>query len=625
MSPADASSANEQSPSVETAPAGKRQRGISYRYRLMAEMLVLVAMIAGTILLLVQDRVQRLNEENLASIFETQVQQFRAAQEIRLEEIQSSLDDLARNPRLLAAMLIGEEDGFENFYYDLAQQVEPLLERYRPARPGGRRPFVRLLHVEEGYRAPPEALESMSVTWSEEAVAQALAPLGKEAARIDEPTQRAGYILIKDGSDTPELYLVTTYPLFDFYDFLGYLAFAIPYVELPKSGGQGGPRQGLYTQGMAFFAEEAHEAQDKLSELLTAGRKGSTRSVRLTWREEPCLAFFTPLGREEGFKRVEQVAIFSLTEQERMLAAIRANIAWLAGVGGLFAVGLSLVSARRLTRPIEALVQATESVREGDLTARVETTRIDEFGQLADSFNTMTTDLALKERYRAVLDKVTDRDVATALTTGKLELGGEDRVASVLFCDIRGFTPQTEGMSPREIIAMLNEHMTALTSVVHAHRGIVDKFVGDEIMAVFGVPQAYGEDTQSAARCALAMLEERRRLNETSQHHVEIGIGIATGPVVAGCMGSEERLQYTVLGARVNLAARLCSLAPSDTCLVDAATAEILQEPPPRSSPLPYSPAAVPWKTLQVKGFTDPIPVHRLCPELSAKRAQREV
>ena len=175
----------------------------------------------------------------------------------------------------------------------------------------------------------------------------------------------------------------------------------------------------------------------------------------------------------------------------------------------------------------------------------------DEVGQLASSFNEMAEGLAQKERYRTVLNMVADEKVAQRLIAGELTLGGEEREISVLFCDIRGFTALTQNMPPAEVIEMLNEHMTALICVVKEHRGMLDKFVGDMLMAIFGAPVRYGNDTLNAARCALRLVRVREELNQTSRHKLPIGISLATGTVVAGCMGSADRLNYKIGRAHV--------------------------------------------------------------------------
>ena len=150
---------------------------------------------------------------------------------------------------------------------------------------------------------------------------------------------------------------------------------------------------------------------------------------------------------------------------------------------------------------------------------------------------------------------------------------------------------------------MLNEHMTALTRVVKEHNGVLDKFVGDLLMAIFGAPISHGDDAFDAATCAVRLQEVRERLNETSRHKLEIGIGVATGTVVAGCMGSEDRLNYTVLGERVNLASRLCSQAKAGEVVVDETTKEQLAG---RMSGQPMG-------EIQLKGFSAPVQAFKLC------------
>ena len=188
-----------------------------------------------------------------------------------------------------------------------------------------------------------------------------------------------------------------------------------------------------------------------------------------------------------------------------------------------------------MTNPILVLVADTEEIKKGNFDLQIPVLSGDEIGLLTDSFNSMSTDLALKERYHGVLDKVTDPDVAEHLINRSVELGGGLRAGSVLCCDIRGFAPLSEGMPSAEVIHMLNEHMvTALTAVVNANRGVVDKFVGDEGMVLFGVPRSYGDDTLNAARCALTMIPEREKLNGSGKYSIQIGIDVASGDLWRG-------------------------------------------------------------------------------------------
>ncbi|MCH7227863.1 adenylate/guanylate cyclase domain-containing protein [Haloferula sp. A504] len=317
---------------------------------------------------------------------------------------------------------------------------------------------------------------------------------------------------------------------------------------------------------------------------------------------EPFLLATASLNPDSPLGRGYQVTLFPIGS---LLDAVH-ELRWkIAGLGLLATLAASLAAlwlSARFNRPIAALVDGTERLRRGEFDQAVEVRSKDELGHLAEAFNLMTRDLELKERYHEVLGKVSDPAVARRLMEGKLELGGEVVEASVLFCDIRGFTALTDGMPPGEVIDFLNEHMTALTRTVYEHGGVVDKFVGDMVMALFGVPRSGGDDALRAARCAIAMLEERRALDERTGRHVGIGIGVAHGPLVAGCMGSSDRLNYTVLGDRVNLAARLCSAAGDGEVLVDSAVAGAAGS----------EFGVVGHEPVTLKGFARPVAVHSL-------------
>lgn len=141
---------------------------------------------------------------------------------------------------------------------------------------------------------------------------------------------------------------------------------------------------------------------------------------------------------------------------------------------------------------------------------------------------------------------------------------GDQRDIAVLFCDIRGFTPMSEDLSPKEVVGFLNDYYAVMTSVVKRHNGTVNQFVGDEVFATFGVPIATPQNELNAVLCALEMMEKRRLLNEKYsprfQREIEVGIGINSGEVVAGNLGSEDRMAYSVTGDTVNTGKRIESL-----------------------------------------------------------------
>jgi len=318
----------------------------------------------------------------------------------------------------------------------------------------------------------------------------------------------------------------------------------------------------------------------------------------------PSLMFFTSLNASPHLPEAWQIVLFPLTDLTRDVRELRL----IGGSAGLLALllglGIALLLARNLAVPIRELSEGTRHIQEGDFQMRVKVHSGDEIGELANSFNNMAGELEQKETYRDLLEKVSDEAVAQAMINGSLdlELGGELKRISVLFCDIRGFTSITENMHPSQVIKMLNDHMTTMTRVVRENSGVVDKFIGDEIMAVFGALRNEGNDAANAAHCAVRMIEERERQNLSLDRPIHIGIGIATGEVVAGCMGSVDRLNYTVLGARVNLAARLCSEAREMECVIDKETLSQLENPVGVES----------LSNLKLKGFTGAVSAFRL-------------
>jgi adenylate cyclase len=185
---------------------------------------------------------------------------------------------------------------------------------------------------------------------------------------------------------------------------------------------------------------------------------------------------------------------------------------------------------------------------------------------------------------RARFQRLLSPAIAELVVSGKLELkqGGEPRVTTMLFTDIRGFTSRSETMRAEDIVQMLNDYFERMVEIVFRFEGTLDKFVGDEIMALFGAPVSGRDDHVRAVKCALAMLDELRNFNRERESlglpSFEIGVGINTGEVVAGYIGSSKAMQYTVIGAPVNLAARLCSAAKGMQILLSEHTWGLVQD-----------------------------------------------
>lgn len=174
-------------------------------------------------------------------------------------------------------------------------------------------------------------------------------------------------------------------------------------------------------------------------------------------------------------------------------------------------------------------------------------------------------DTSAEQNLRKVLDKVMSSAVTEAVVGGEdLALGGKLAEATVLFSDVRSFTKLCEGLGAEAVVAMMNEYFAFMADVIRGNYGVIDKYIGDAIMALFGVPKSTGNDAQNAVQAGFAMLQALDLLNGDREKDgripFKIGIGLATGQVVAGLLGSPERMNYTVMGNSVNLSARIESL-----------------------------------------------------------------
>jgi adenylate cyclase len=206
------------------------------------------------------------------------------------------------------------------------------------------------------------------------------------------------------------------------------------------------------------------------------------------------------------------------------------------------------------------LSEGARKIGEGDYSHRVQVRTDDEIGLLANAFNHMSEGLAERDQVRDLLGKVVSPAVAAKLLRDVV-LGGEEREVTILFSDLRRFTSMSETRSPQEMLEILNHYFTRMSAIVDEHGGVVDKYVGDAMMALFGAPVAGPDDADHAMETALEMSEALDELNrqwrEQGRNALEVGIGINTDIVVAGNMGSRTRLNYTVIGDGVNLASRL--------------------------------------------------------------------
>jgi adenylate cyclase len=228
----------------------------------------------------------------------------------------------------------------------------------------------------------------------------------------------------------------------------------------------------------------------------------------------------------------------------------------------LFSISVALFVTRSITQPLGFLQDGMKLVEEGDLRVRVPVLSTDELGYLTSGFNQMVSGLQQGERMRTLLNLYVTPEVARAAIEQGVNLGGSQVECSVLFSDIRDFTGLSERLSPMELIETLNRYMTMMVAVVMEYGGMVNKFGGDSLLAVFGSPLNPAADHAArAVQVALEMQQVLAKFNaeqrQRSAPELQIGIGVATGAVIAGNIGGQERIEYTVIGDTVNLAARL--------------------------------------------------------------------
>ena len=227
------------------------------------------------------------------------------------------------------------------------------------------------------------------------------------------------------------------------------------------------------------------------------------------------------------------------------------------------AIILIRIFSNGITNPIKELVGAAGQIEKGEFELSIKPRTHDEIGLLTESFVQMGKGLSEREKLMVSFSKFTNKTIAQKAASGQLSLGGENRDATIFFSDIRSFTAMSEKMQPNEVVEFLNVYMTKMVDCVNKTGGVVDKYIGDAIMAVWGAPESSGSpasDALNAVTAALMMRVELFRFNKeraaAGLPPVKIGCGINSGPVVAGQIGSEERMEYTVIGDAVNLASR---------------------------------------------------------------------
>ncbi len=299
---------------------------------------------------------------------------------------------------------------------------------------------------------------------------------------------------------------------------------------------------------------------------------------------------------------------YSVTVYLARLAAVRNTIASASLLGALAALILGVFVARRVAGPITALTETAARVQAGDLDVALPVRSRDEVGRLTRAFNDMVEGLRQRDFIRDTFGRYVSPEVAQALLASPeaQRLGGEKRDVTVLMSDLRGYTRFSELGDATDVMAVLNEVLARMTPIIVSHGGTINEFIGDAIFAIFGAPLAYPDHAERAAAAALGMQRAMAELNaahvERGLPRFEMGIGINTGEAVVGNIGSAQRAKYAVVGAAVNVAARVEGCTVGGQIFLSRQTYERVRDLVEVGEPVP----------VDVKGLAEPLLLYEL-------------
>jgi adenylate cyclase len=327
---------------------------------------------------------------------------------------------------------------------------------------------------------------------------------------------------------------------------------------------------GSITTAFTFFTIErtwrrylpSYFPEGDLSAVRGVPRLGVRRRLAMVFLFVGLLPTFV-MGRR-AFRAVKEIAAASPSDIPVLLDNLFVAIVFLVSVGAVTAIGLAVFVSRSVSEPLRDVETAMERVGRGDLETRAPVVSNDELGAVAEGFNRMMAGLRERERIRETFGKYVSPEVRDEILASGARLEGQVREVTILFSDLRDFTPWVESNPPADVVRDINAYFTLMEGAIRAHGGLVVQFIGDEIEAVFGAPV---EDPHHPDHAVKAGMEMRRRLEEWNESRrrsgaivLRHGIGIHTGEVLAASIGSPERLSYALVGDPVNLASRIQGL-----------------------------------------------------------------
>ncbi len=577
-----------------------RSSYFSLRWKLLAGFVGLVLVIVLSILLSLSQIFEARTKQDIDNNFAEAGRIFERIQDIRFRQLRQTAILLADVPSLRAAISTGDT---ATVTQKIRDELRFLLD-FDPVLPDSLIP--------EEFYLDPDSAGLLIVTDNQ---GKPLGQLGTHALSRFSIADRAGIRNALQGDMPAQTYIwkekdryfnVITVPVWRGFNLAGTLSYGLPIrqqeaTQLSLDIGLevvfyvddrliAHTFEGFSTSDKEQLTQNVHEATYQALKTQQAASSGINLSGN-DW-----LIYLAPMfdtsDEVEGIRGYYGVAK-SLTEA---LVPLQNLLFIIFGIGVLAiaaSIAISVVLTNRITRPIDLLVQAVHRVEKEDFSKEVPVTTKDEIGTLTQAFNHLVGSL----RERLLMLKFVSEATLDAIKKdlSRIEPGGERRSVTVFFSDIRGFTNWSEKHTPEEVIDMLNKLLSFQAEVVQQYGGDVDKFVGDELVAVF-----QGKDKeQRAVNAAIHIQKQVSSMLTEGEKELAVGIGINSGEVVMGAMGSENRMDYTVLGSTVNLGARLCSAADKYQILISEPVYLNLERRIPAKS----------LESILAKGIEQPVPV----------------
>jgi adenylate cyclase len=367
---------------------------------------------------------------------------------------------------------------------------------------------------------------------------------------------------------------------------------------------------GLITSTVAFFVFE-HVLQKRVVSYFfpNGGLYMTPRTIRIRIRTRLiALLFACNLVPFIAFLTLIQGTYYSDLAPALMLGQLRPAIIANALIFMAVGIWLTMLVSSNLTRPLQEIIRVLRGVRNGDFDKLVRVTSNDEIGYTGDVINEMNGGLREREFIKETFGKYVAQEVRDEVLSGRIPLDGEMKEVTVLFADLRDFTPMTESHDPKFVVKIMNRYFEKMSDAIQQEGGLILQFLGDEIYAVFGAPISQTDHPERAFKAGLAMNQRLAELNEGFSKQgwpaLRHGIGIHTGDAIAANIGSPDRLSYLLVGDTVNLASRLQGLTKelgSDIIISQATRSRLGDDLPLKALP-----------ATRIKGKSQPVEIFAL-------------